>query len=256
MSSLQKLTDVMHRLRQECPWDQEQTLDSLQRYLVEETYECIEASSRRSVTGIDPLIEELGDVLLQVVFQAEIISEETKLNAFDLIVNGITEKLIRRHPHIFGDVSVKDSAEVIRNWNKIKETEKGPGTSASLLGSLPTHQTSARLAFEIGKKAERVDFDWDSGEEIFQKVHEEIKELEEAKSVAEKEEELGDLLFCLCQWARKENLEPELALMKANQKFITRFKMMEEILIKRGEKWEATTRPQKEVLWNEAKKKT
>lgn len=251
-----RLLEIMSRLRKDCPWDREQSLDSLQKFLVEETYECIDASQRRKEDGDQALIEELGDVLLQVVFQAEILSETHGRPIIDEIIKGLSEKLIRRHPHVFESKERLTADEVIHSWNKIKDQEKGSGPQSlsSRFSKVPKSAPSLRLAFEIGKTAGKHDFDWENSEEIFLKVLEEVKELEMAVEPAEKEEELGDLLFTLSQWARKEALEPELAAMKACQKFLNRFDEMERILEEENQTWEDCSRQKKEELWRAAKK--
>lgn len=255
MKSFDELLAVMHRLRKDCPWDQKQTLDSLQKFLVEETFECVEASHNRDQDQAESLIEELGDVLLQVIFQAEILSETRTAPAIEAVVTGLKEKLVRRHPHIFEDLKVKDADEVIRNWNAIKEREKAARNEpkSPLDKKLPSHLPSLLLSEEIGKRASKMDFDWNSSSEVMEKVEEELAELKAEESKEQKEEELGDLLFCLAQWARKEDINPELSLMKANQKFLRRFRSMQAILEKRDRTWEETTRDEKEELWNEAK---
>jgi len=252
MQEFDRFIDVMHKLRQECPWDKEQTLRSLRTYLIEEAYECLDAMNSAENGDYSHLIEELGDVLLQIAFQSEIISEKTKQPAIQKVISGITEKLIRRHPHIFSDVKAKDAKTVLENWEDLKKKEKG-GSDQSLFANFKATGPALQTALKIGQKSERVRFDWDNDQEVWNQFLSELKELQEAKSLAEQEEELGDLLFCLAQWARHRKLDAEVSLESANQKFLRRFRWMEEKAQERKQDFRELDRDQKESLWKEAK---
>jgi len=252
MKDFTELVEIMHRLRRDCPWDRKQSLESLEKYLIEESYECIEAIHARSRDQGKHLVEELGDVLLQVLFQSEILSEETGREVIKEVVAGLKDKLVRRHPHVFGDMGRSDDAdEVIQTWEKIKAAEKKKEPSP--FQGIAKHMPAAHLSHEIGKIASKVDFDWDHPEEVFQKVLEEYEELKSARSKEAQEEEIGDLFFSLCQWARKLKINPELALTKANQKFLRRFQQMEDALKTQNKSWDQLGRDEKEGLWNEVK---
>lgn len=244
------LVAIMHRLRSECPWDREQNLDTLKNYLLEEAYECLQAMDEIKSKGPTPLIEELGDLLLQVLFQSEIISEIYQDKNIQSVLLVLKEKLIRRHPHIFTEAKSGTAKEILEYWEAIKRSEK---KTTSELGDLSFKGPALLQAYKWGEKSSRVRFDWDKPEEVWQQVLSELKELEEAESLEDKEEELGDLLFCLAQWARHLQIQPERALQKANQKFIARFLVMEEIAKEDGKSWKDLTRDEKETLWSKAK---
>ncbi len=254
MKEFNRLVDVMHKLRAECPWDKEQSILSLRTYLIEEAYECLDAMNAVQDRPQD-LIEELGDLLLQIVFQSEILSEQMKKPVIIDVVTGITEKLIRRHPHVFAEVDAQNAKQVLENWEEIKKKEKGENTK-SLFDGFKATGTSLMTALKIGQKSERVRFDWDHADEVWTQVEQEISELQEAASPAHREEEFGDLLFCLTQWARHQNIDPEAALQAANQKFLRRFKWMESEADKQKQEFKELSRDQKEELWKKAKKAT
>lgn len=249
---LDPLVEVMATLRgpQGCPWDREQTHQSLKRYLLEEAYEAVEAVD----TGDPALLqEELGDVLLQVVFHAQIASETNGFTMHD-IVRTITEKLVRRHPHVFGDVSAPTAADVTRNWEAIKRQEKGetPAPTSELAGVSKALPALSR-AYEVQKKAARVGFDWEDEQGPADKVREELAEVL-AASQAAREEEMGDLLFACVNLARKLKVDPETALTGTIQKFTKRFQFIEQNVAAAGRKLRDMTLSELDGLWISAKK--
>lgn len=253
MKDLNDLLDVMHKLRTECPWDKEQTLDSLRTYLIEEAYECIDAMSSYQPGAYQDLVEELGDVLLQVIFQAEILSEIEKKSIMPEIIRTLTEKLIRRHPHIFGDLKLKGADQVIQNWEKIKSEEKAKKGKAGLFSEFKLFGPALASAHKIGALSARVQFDWSKSPEVWNQLELELQELREAKDSKEKEEELGDVLFCLAQWARHENLDPEIALQNSCRKFIDRFRWIESKVTGGVDEFKNLPAEEKERLWRLAK---
>jgi MazG family protein len=255
MHDFNSLLDVMHKLRNECPWDKEQSLASLRSYLIEEAYECLDAMLEAENGKPEALIEELGDLLLQICFQSEILSEEAKRPIIHDVIDGITRKLIRRHPHIFSDTKAANTNEVLENWEEIKKKEKGLNVS-SIFHDFKAIGPSLQTALKIGSKSKRVRFDWENAQEVWTQTKSEWLELENAQSKADKEEELGDLLFCLAQWARHQDLDPEVALQSANQKFLRRFRWMEIHSEKNGLNFKELSRDEKEELWKKAKANT
>ncbi|HLO03440.1 MAG TPA: nucleoside triphosphate pyrophosphohydrolase [Symbiobacteriaceae bacterium] len=250
--SIDPLVTVMAKLRgpNGCPWDLEQTHASLRRYMLEEAYEAIEAMESGDMKH---LCEELGDVLLQVVFHAQIASESGHFT-IDEIVEGITAKLVRRHPHVFGDVSVRDAAEVNRNWEAIKQQEKGGKAPESILTGVGKGLPALTKANALQKRAAKVGFDWPDLAGPVAKVHEELDELLQAPP-AEREGELGDLLFAVVNVARVLGIEPELALHQTNAKFMRRFQQMEEMAAHQGLTLSDMTLEALDRLWDEAKKR-
>jgi tetrapyrrole methylase family protein/MazG family protein len=258
----EKLVAIQKRLREPggCPWDIEQTNQTLRTYLIEEAYEVLDAiDSGRD----DKFAEELGDLLLQVTFHSQIASETDRFNISD-VIQSIHDKMIRRHPHVFGDAQAKDSAEVLHNWNKIKIQERiekeGPAAGepkpASALDGVPKSIPATLEGLQLTKKAARTGFDWANAAGVFAKVREEATELEhtlEHGTAVEAEEELGDLLFAVVNLARFLHIDPEIALKRANGKFVRRFHEMERAAATRGRKFEDVPRPEKESLWNSAK---
>lgn len=255
-TTLVRLVGVMRRLLAPngCPWDREQSLETLRKYVLEEACEVIDAidSGNR-----DALREELGDLLLQVVFQAELLRKEGKF-AIDDVIGGIVEKLVSRHPHVFGDVKADTADEVLTNWEKLKAKEKqGRGILAGVPRSLPALVRAQR----IGEKVSRVGFDWADSGGSFDKVHEEIGELERAIAsgdAKDKEEELGDALFALVNLARHMNVDAEGALRRTIDKFMTRFSHVEErVKENHGGFGEAGKLPLEtlDTYWEEAKAK-
>jgi MazG family protein len=254
----EKLVAIQKRLREPggCPWDIEQTHQTLRTYLIEEAYEVLDAID----SGEDAkFTEELGDLLLQVTFHSQIASEANRFNISD-VIQSIHDKMIRRHPHVFGDVEAKTSEDVLRNWATIKAQERGEDASApkklSALDGVPKSIPATLEGLQLTKKAARTGFDWANAAGVFAKVREETTELEhtlEHGTAAEAEEELGDLLFAAVNLARFLHIDPEIALKRANGKFVRRFHEMERVAATRGRKFEDVPRPEKESLWNSAK---
>jgi MazG family protein len=258
----EKLVAIQKRLRDPggCPWDIEQTHQTLRTYLIEEAYEVLDAIESGQD---DKFVEELGDLLLQVTFHSQIASETERFNISD-VIQSIHDKMIRRHPHVFGETQAKDSEEVLRNWQKIKVQERiekeGPAAGEpkreSALDGVPKSIPATLEGLQLTKKAARTGFDWANAAGVFAKVREETKELEhtlEHGTAAEAEEELGDLLFAAVNLARFLHIDPEIALKRANAKFVRRFHEMERVAATRGRKFEDVPRPEKETLWNTAK---
>ncbi|HHT74046.1 MAG TPA: nucleoside triphosphate pyrophosphohydrolase [Firmicutes bacterium] len=251
---LERLLKIMEKLRspEGCPWDREQTHKTLKRYLIEEAYEVLEA-----IDSGDPelLGEELGDVLLQVVFHAQIAKE---LGAFtmDDVIDSICEKLIRRHPHVFADTEVESVGEVMRNWDAIKKMEKHGRERTSILDGVPKEFPALMRAEKIQKKAAKVGFEWDDIHGAFGKVGEELEELRTALDSEDGEkikDEFGDVLFALVNVARYAKVDPELALQDATSKFIQRFRFIEEKAQAQGRSLEEMSLAEMDALWDQAK---
>ncbi len=248
-----EIVSIMRRLRAPggCPWDAEQTHESLKRYLLEEAYEVIEAIDASS----DELLkEELGDLLLQPVFHAAIAEERGAFTIDDVMVT-LADKLIRRHPHVFGDQQIENSAAQIANWEKIKKQEKGDERRSTLAG-IPPHLPALMKAHKITEKAARVGFDWERVDQVMAKVLEELHEFEEALTAADQvqmEAELGDLLFAIVNLGRFVSLDPEEALRKTINRFQTRFSHIEERLHVAGRHLQDASLEEMEQLWQEAK---
>jgi tetrapyrrole methylase family protein / MazG family protein len=253
---MQKLLDIMKTLRSEngCNWDKKQTHESLIPYVIEEAYEVVEAIEKKDK---DNLKEELGDLLFQVVFHSQI-AEEASIFNFQDVVDSISDKLVRRHPHVFSEKENLSPDEVLTNWAKIKEKEKEHlKKEMSLLGKIPP-MPALEVAFRVQKKAAEVGFDWDSVEGVKAKVLEELGELEEewkGESSEAIEEELGDLLFSVINLSRFLKIDPEKALRRTNNKFLSRFSIMEKITLERNLNFHDLKMEEKEDLWKEAKKK-
>lgn len=257
-----ELVSVMARLRAPggCPWDREQTYASLAQYLLEECYETFDAIQEAEATGeTHNLQEELGDVLLQVVFHSTIAAEKGDFSIDD-VVKGVTEKLILRHPHVFGERELETAQDVLDNWDELKKAQqKASGkiekVKESILEDVPIHFPALIEGQKLTKKAAKVKFDWENVEQIFDKLTEETDEL---KSAIEKntniEEEIGDLLFVVLNLARKLDVDAETALKKTNRKFRRRFKFIEQNLQENGQSFETSSLAEMDALWNEAKK--
>ena len=243
-----RLLTIMDELREKCPWDKEQTTESLRHLTIEETYELSDAILKNDAEEIK---KELGDILLHIVFYAKIGDEKKQFNIED-VLNQLCEKLIRRHPHIYGEVIAEDSETVKQNWEQIKLKEKG-NEKKSVLSGVPKSMPALVKAYRMQEKAAQVGFDWDTKEQVWAKVDEELLEFKEAASDEEKENELGDLLFSLVNYARFSNINPDDALEKTNRKFIKRFNHIES----RAEELNLDLRTvglaQMDQWWNEAK---
>ena len=246
---LDPLVKVMSRLRSPdgCPWDIEQSHATLRRYIIEEVYEVLEAIDEQDPTH---LCEELGDLLLQIVFHARMAEEAGDFSMQD-VVDTVTEKLIRRHPHVFGDISVQDAAEVIVNWDAIKRREKKQKPKSALDG-VPQGLPALLRANKLQMKAAKVGFDWDDIAPVWDKVAEELAELRQAAAVgnpSEIEDELGDVVFAVVNLGRFLGVETEVALNRANNKFSRRFHQVEEMLRQQGRKWQELDLAQMDELW-------
>jgi len=250
VAAFRKLLEVMDELRDNCPWDKKQTLESLRYLTIEETYELSDSILEKDMDGIK---KELGDLMLHLVFYAKIASETDEFDITD-VLNNINAKLIHRHPHIFGDVKVKDAREVKDNWEKIKLQEKG---NESVLSGVPGSLPAVVKAYRIQEKASGVGFDWDHAGQVWDKVIEELNELKEAEAIGsheEKEHELGDLLFAIINYARFIDVNPEDALERTNKKFIKRFQFIEDKAKKVHKPLQEMTLREMDLFWKEAKK--
>ncbi len=244
----EELMSIMRRLRKECPWDKEQTHDSIKSATIEEAYEVVEAIDEKN---FDELKSELGDLLLHIVFHSVMAEEENYFNVDDVITS-INEKLVRRHPHIFGDTKVKDSSDIERNWEKIKLSEG----RKSVLEGVPKYLQQLQRAFRLQQKASKVGFDWEQKEDVWKKVEEEITELKEAEATNNKEalqEEIGDLFFALVNYSRFLKINPEEALRYSNNKFIKRFEYLESKLKEEGKNLEDTPLEEMDKYWEKSK---
>lgn len=250
-----ELVEIMARLRGEngCPWDREQTAESIKPYLIEETYEVLEAIDEQDA---GKLREELGDLLLQVIFHAQMAEEAGAFTIADVLAT-ITDKLRRRHPHVFGDLKAETAQEVLFNWEQIKQAERQKGQGqASLLDGVPRELPALLRAHRLQEKASRVGFDWKEAREVFQKVEEELAELKAAmedQAPDRTEAELGDLLFALVNLSRFIAVNPEEALRKTIARFIARFRYIEEELAGRGRSLRQATLQEMDALWAAAK---
>jgi tetrapyrrole methylase family protein / MazG family protein len=251
-----KLRGIISELRgpNGCPWDKKQTHQSLKKYLIEESYELLEAIDN---DDIDHMIEELGDVLLQVMLHAQI-GEDEGYFSIDDVIEGLSSKMVRRHPHVFGDKTAENEEDVMRNWQEIKEQEKG-GAVKSLLEGAGKGLPNLLKAYELQKEAAKVGFDWKTVAPILDKVKEEIEELSAEISgngrFDDIQLEYGDMLFALVNFARHYDINPEEALYKTNQKFIRRFAFIEEKAAENGRKLEDHSLDELDAYWDEAKKK-
>ena len=253
----QKLVDLMARLRAPdgCPWDRDQTFDTIKPYTLEETYEVLDAIDRRDWKA---LAEELGDFLLQAVFYAQMASEQDLFRIEDAL-DAINSKLVRRHPHVFGDESARSAEDVKRIWGEVKAAEKkaSGGEDNGLLAPVPRSLPALVEAQQIASRAAGVGFDWDNPEQVLAKLHEELAEFDAARRRAARQElesELGDMLFVLVNLARFVKVDPEQALRKTNAKFRHRFGYIERKLAERGKKLEDSNLEEMEELWQEAKR--
>jgi tetrapyrrole methylase family protein/MazG family protein len=263
----EKLLAVQARLRAPggCPWDREQTHDSLRTYLIEEAYEVLEALESRDDGKFQ---EEMGDLLLQIVFHSQIAKEEGRFEVSD-VIREVHDKMVRRHPHVFGEKHAKDSAEVLRNWEQIKKEErraagaksaagsKKKGKSGSLLDGVSGALPAALEGFQLTRRAARIGFDWENVDGVIEKMNEEAGELRQAlhaKNAKQTEEEMGDLLFAAVNLARFLHVDPEIALKKANRKFSSRFRRMEDLAVRSGKALADVPRELKEEFWDTAKR--
>lgn len=250
-ASFLRLLKIMDELREQCPWDKKQTIESIRHLTIEETFELSDAILKHDLQEIK---KELGDILLHIVFYARIASET---QAFDIkdVIDSLCEKLIYRHPHIYGDVKVKNDEDVKQNWEQLKQKEKGG--NKSVLAGVPNSLPALLKAYRIQEKARAVGFDWEKPEQVFEKVKEELSEFEaevKSKNQQAAEKEFGDVLFSLINYARFLNINPEDALEYTNQKFISRFGYMEKKVKALGKEIADCKLEELDVYWNEAKK--
>lgn len=243
--AFQRLLDIMAELREKCPWDKKQTFKSLRHLTIEETFELSEAIVNEDFEEIK---KELGDLFLHLVFYSKIASEQKKFDVED-VLNQLCEKLIRRHPHIYGDIKVKNDEEVKQNWEQIKLKEG----NKSVLGGVPKVLPNLVKALRMQDKAAQVGFDWPKKELVWEKYHEELQEFIESKNITEKEEEFGDMLFSLVNIARWEGINPDDALENANKKFRNRFEFIEAKAKKMGVSLNEMSLKEMDKLWEEAK---
>jgi XTP/dITP diphosphohydrolase len=250
LAAFERLLIIMDELRDQCPWDKKQTLESLRYLTIEETYELSDAILEKDM---DEIKKELGDLMLHLVFYAKIGSETGHFDIAD-VLNSISEKLVRRHPHIYGDVTVNNAEDVKNNWEKIKLQEKDRD---SVLTGVPNSLPAMVKAYRMQEKVRGVGFDWNTAEQVWEKVNEEIAELQHEIAVGDdkkKEKEFGDLLFSLVNYARFIGVNPEDALERTNKKFVQRFKYIEQQSKKQGKSLKNMTLEEMDVFWDEAKK--
>ncbi len=248
--AFERLATILDELRAECPWDKKQTFESLRHLTIEEVYELTDSIVEMDMSGIK---KELGDIMLHLIFYAKIASERNDFDIAD-VLNAQCEKLIFRHPHIYGDVKVQDEEEVKRNWEKLKLKEG----NKSVLDGVPKMLPSMIKSMRIQEKARGVGFDWEKPEQVWEKVEEELNEFREALDSGKQEEataEFGDLLFSLINYARFKNINPDEALERTNKKFIYRFQYLEEGARKAGKSLSDMSLDEMDVFWNEAKGK-
>ncbi len=248
--SFLRLLKIMDELREQCPWDKKQTIESIRHLTIEETFELSDAILKSDLNEVK---KELGDILLHIVFYARIASE-TK--AFDIkdVMDALCEKLIYRHPHIYGDVKAETEEQVKQNWEQLKQKEKGG--NKTVLSGVPNSMPALLKAYRIQEKARAVGFDWDKPEQVYDKVKEELREFEEEvknNDLKKAEKEFGDVLFSLINYARFLNINPEDALEHTNQKFIKRFNYMEEKVKAQGKQIADCKFEELDELWNQAK---
>ncbi|MFA3782983.1 nucleoside triphosphate pyrophosphohydrolase [Melioribacteraceae bacterium 4301-Me] len=244
-----ELINIMRRLRKECPWDKEQTHDSIKGATLEETYELLEAIDTKNY---EEMKSELGDLLLHILFHSVIAEEQKKFNIDD-VIDTIKEKLIRRHPHIFGEVKVKNPNEVAKNWEEIKMQE---GRN-SVIEGVPKNLPGLARAYRLQEKASKVGFDWNNKKDVWEKVIEEIdemKSMEDSDDKSKLEQEVGDLFFALTNYARFLGINPENAIRLSNEKFIKRFNYIEKRLKENGKSITETTLTEMDKYWEESKK--
>ena len=250
LAAFQRLLIIMDDLREKCPWDRKQTMQSLRHLTIEEVYELADAILEDQRSEIK---KELGDILLHIVFYARIASET---NEFDItsVIHSLCDKLVHRHPHIYGDVTVADEAEVSRNWEKLKLKEG----KTSVLEGVPVSLPALVKSIRVQEKARAAGFDWEVKEQVWEKVKEELEEFkreEDAGDQQKMEQEFGDVMFALVNYARFRNINPEEALEKTNKKFIRRFRYMEDRVNEDGKKLSEMDLPEMDKYWDEAKAK-
>ncbi len=245
LQAFDRLLTIMNELREQCPWDKKQTLESLRHLSIEEIYELSDAILEGDM---DEIKKELGDIMLHMVFYAKIASEKKAFDIADAL-NSVCDKLIDRHPHIYGDVTVSGEEEVKANWEKLKLKQGSKGVLAGVPNSLPSMVKASR----IQEKARGVGFDWDKKDQVLEKVMEELEEFKTEKDPVKREEEFGDLLFSLINYARFENINPDEALERTNRKFISRFNYLEKQSKADGKVLGEMSLEEMDEYWNKAK---
>lgn len=245
LQAFDRLLTIMDELRLNCPWDQKQTLESIRHLTIEEVYELSDAIIKGELQEVK---KELGDIMLHLVFYSKIAEEQQQFHVGD-VLNAICEKMIHRHPHIYGNTEVADEEEVKRNWEQLKKKEG----NKTVLGGVPNSLPPMTKATRIQSKARGAGFDWDNKDDVWAKVQEELQEFTQASTKEEQEKEFGDILFSLINYARFINIDPELALEKTNKKFITRFNYLEQKAKDLGKNLEDMTLKEMDIFWNEAK---
>ena len=248
LKQFSQLLDVMDELREKCPWDKEQTMETIRTLTIEETFELSDAIVQKNTEEIK---KELGDLLLHIVFYSKIASETNDFHVGD-VIESLIAKLIRRHPHIYGEVEAKDSEKVKQNWEQIKLKEKG-NKKNGILDGVPKGLTGIVKAYRMQEKASQVGFDWNNPQDAYKKVEEEWQEFQEAENQAEKEAEFGDYLFALINYARLSGINPDDALELTNHKFIRRFKAIENLAETKGMSLNDMTLEQMDMMWDEVK---
>ena len=244
-----RLLNIMEDLRIQCPWDKKQTIESLRVLTIEETYELNEAILNKD---FDNIKEELGDLFLHLIFYSKIADEKNEFDVAD-VLNSVSDKLIHRHPHIYGDVKAETEEEVLRNWEKLKLKEG----KNSILEGVPNSMPALNKAFRMQEKTAKVGFEWENIEQVYEKVEEESNELQQAinnNNKDEIEDEFGDLMFALVNYARFLKIDPEVALERTNRKFKTRFEYIEKVAKGKNIELEAMSLSEMDDIWNEAKK--
>lgn len=249
-----ELLEIMNLLRSEsgCPWDREQTHDSLKRYLIEETYEVLDAIDSEIPAK---LTEELGDLLLQIVFHSQLAKEAGTFNIDD-VINSISKKMVSRHKHVFGGSKLKTAQDVIDVWDSNKQKEKGIPTVTNMMREIPSGMPALMRSFKVQQKAAKVGFDWDDIKYVYDKIHEEIEELKSAsqeKDLQKTSDELGDLLFAVVNLSRFLNVHPEISLAQTTERFINRFEHIEQSATIAGKKLDDLSLKEMDILWEEAK---
>jgi MazG family protein len=251
---MEHLVNVMFTLRSEngCPWDRAQSLDDLRQYVLEESYEVLQAMDQKNLSSLK---EELGDLLFQVVFLSQMMQEE---NAFSLndVLRTVTEKMISRHPHVFGESSASSPEQALQNWESMKDQQKATrkGADRSILDGIPFPLPALQQALMISTKAVRVGFEWETEQDVWKKLEEEFQEFQKAGNHKEKMEEFGDILFTMVNIARKHKINPEDALRQANHKFRQRFGKMESFVYQQQKRLEDLTLTEMDAIWDEIKK--
>lgn len=246
--AFQELVQLMDTLREQCPWDKKQTIQSLQKYSIEELYELVDAIQKNDLEEVK---EELGDILFHTIFYSRIASETNAFSITDVITD-VHQKLVNRHPHIFGDVHVENEYDVQKNWENIKLAEG----KKSILSGVPNSLPAITKAYRIQEKTSQVGFDWDCAEQVYAKVKEELAELSEAKTIGNQkhiEEEFGDVLFSMINYARFLGIDPEQALERTNKKFISRFQYVENQFLERKKEMSKADLSELEKYWKDAK---